>query len=340
MRQPQARRNCKSARLILIPSAVTMPAIMNSSNAPALIRVGVVGVGHLGKEHARIYSQLPGVKLVGVVDHDPRAAEVVARKVKCPVVSDIAELAAQVDAVSVVVPTVGHWEVARIFLDLGKDVFMEKPIAETTAQAEAMVVLAREKGSLLQVGHIERFNPVLSYLEKNLHEPKFIEAHRLSPYPGRGTDVSVVLDLMIHDIDVILSLVKSPLTSLDAVGVSVLSPSEDIANARLKFANGCVANITTSRISPEKLRKIRVFSADSYVSLDYQNQEGQVYWKENGAIRRDKVPVNKDEPLKLELQSFAEAVRHRGEPKVTGEQGKRALDVAVAIVQQIRGAAK
>ncbi len=170
-----------------------------------------------------------------------------------------------------------------------------------------------------------------------MKEPKFIEAHRLSSYPGRGTDVSVVLDLMIHDLDVILHLVGAPLVSFDAVGVSVLSPSEDIANVRLKFANGCVANITTSRISPEKMRKIRVFSGDSYISLDYQNQEGLIYWKEDGAIKRDKVPVTKDEPLKLELASFLDSVRHRSEPKVCGAQGKRALDVAVAIVEQIRG---
>ncbi len=300
------------------------------------IKVGVVGVGHLGKEHARIYSQLPGCQLVGIVDSNPKAAEAIAKKVRSRVFPSIAELAPAVDAVSVVVPTTMHHEVARVFLTAGKDVFIEKPITETTAQAEELVRLAQQKGRLVQVGHIERFNPVLSYLEKNLHVPKFIEAHRLSPYPGRGTDVSVVLDLMIHDLDVILHLVHSPLVSFDAVGVAVLSPSEDIANARLKFANGCVANITTSRISPEKMRKIRVFSADSYISLDYQNQEGEVYWKEAGAIKRDKVPVTKDEPLKLELASFLESVRQRSEPKVSGEQGKRALDVAVAIIEQIR----
>ena len=302
----------------------------------SLIKVGVVGVGHLGKEHARIYSQLSGCELVGVHDVNPKAAEAVAKKTRCRVFQSVQELAAAVDAISVVVPTTAHREVAGAFLEQGKDVFIEKPIAETTAQAEELVRMARDKGVLIQVGHIERFNPVLSFLEKNLHEPKFIEAHRLSPYPGRGTDVSVVLDLMIHDLDVILHLVRSPLASFDAVGVSVLSPSEDIANVRLKFANGCVANVTTSRISPEKMRKIRVFSADSYISLDYQNQEGLVYWKDGGSIKRDKVPVTKDEPLKLELASFVESVRRHSEPKVSGEEGKRALDVAVAIVDQIR----
>ncbi len=300
------------------------------------IKVGVVGVGHLGKEHARIYSQLPGCELVGIVDCNPKIAESVAKKVHCRVFPSSEGLAQCVDAVSVVVPTTLHWEIARIFLEKEKDAFIEKPIAATTIQAEALVRLAQEKKCLLQVGHIERFNPVLSYLEKNLQEPKFIEAHRLSPYPGRGTDVSVVLDLMIHDLDVILHLVHSSLVSFDGIGVAVLSPSEDIANVRMKFANGCVANITTSRISPEKLRKVRIFSANSYISLDYQNQEGQVYWKEDGIIKRDKVPVAKDEPLKLELISFLESVRHRSEPKVSGEQGKRALDIAVAIIQQIR----
>ncbi|MCC7518394.1 MAG: Gfo/Idh/MocA family oxidoreductase [Verrucomicrobiae bacterium] len=303
------------------------------------LRVGVVGVGHLGKEHARIYSRLPGCSLVGVVDADAKAAEAVARKCGCRVFPSAETLAEEVEAASVVVPTVAHHAVAARLLARGRDVFVEKPIAETTAQAEAMIALAREQGALLQVGHIERFNPVLSYLERDLREPKFIEAHRLSPYPGRGTDVSVVLDLMIHDLDVILSLVRAPLVSFDAVGVSVLSASEDIANARLKFADGCVANITTSRISPEKLRKIRVFAADRYISLDYQNQEGKVYWKEGVAIRQEKVPVARDEPLKLELAAFLESVRHRSTPKVSGEQGKRALDVAAAIVRQIRGEA-
>jgi len=300
------------------------------------VRVGVVGVGHLGKEHARIYSQLSSCELVGIYDVNASTATSIAKKVRSKAFSSIEELAHSVEAVSVVVPTVGHRDVAKVFLDLGKDVFIEKPIAETTAQAEELVRLAQEKNCLVQVGHVERFNPVLSYLEKNLQQPKFIEAHRLSPYPGRGTDVSVILDLMIHDLDVILHLVKSPVISFDAVGVPVLSPSEDIANVRLKFQNGCVANITTSRISPEKLRKIRVFSADSYISLDYQNQEGEVYWKEQGAIKRTKVPVTKDEPLKLELSAFIESVVHRSEPKVCGEQGKRALDIAVAIIDQIR----
>jgi predicted dehydrogenase len=306
---------------------------------PSVVKVGVVGVGHLGKEHARIYASLSHLcQLVGIYDSNPSTAAAIARKVGCPTFGSMEQLADAVDAVSVVVPTTFHRDVATLFLQRGKDVFVEKPIAETTAQAAELVHLAQEKEVLLQVGHIERFNPVLSYLENNLKQPKFIEAHRLSPYPGRGTDVSVVLDLMIHDLDVIMHLVNSPLQSFDAVGVAVLSPSEDIANVRLKFENGCVANVTTSRISPEKLRKIRVFSADSYISLDYQNQEGEVYFKEGATIKRSKVPVTKDEPLKLELSSFLDSVCRRAQPRVSGEQGKRALDVAVAIVEQIRNA--
>ncbi len=301
------------------------------------IRVGVIGVGYLGKEHARIYSQLKDCELVGIVDSSAKTAEAIAKKLGCRVFPSLESLSEQVDAVSVVVPTTAHREVARVFLEQGKDVFIEKPIAATTQEAGELVRLAQSKNVLLQVGHIERFNPVLSYLEKNLTNPRFIEAHRLSPYPARGTDVSVVLDLMIHDLDVIFHLVDAPLESFDAVGVSVLSPSEDIANVRLKFSNGCVANITTSRISPEKMRKIRVFSENSYISLDYQAQEGLVYWKEAGTIKREKIPVTKGEPLQLELSSFIESVRHRSEPKVSGHQGKRALDVAVAIVERIRG---
>jgi predicted dehydrogenase len=307
-------------------------------NTGRKIKVGVVGVGHLGQHHARIYSQLPHCELVGIYDLNTAMAEGIAKKVNSKTYPSIESLAEQVEAISVVVPTIAHRDVAKIFLNLGKDVFIEKPIAETTEQAEELVRLAQAKKCLVQVGHVERFNPVLSYLEKNLQSPKFIEAHRLSPYPGRGTDVSVILDLMIHDLDVILHLVKSPIQSFDAVGVPVLSKSEDIANVRLKFENGCVANITTSRISPEKLRKIRVFSGDSYISLDYQNQEGEVFWKEDGTIKRDKVPVTKDEPLKLELSAFIESVQCRSEPKVSGEQGKRALDIAVAIITEIRKA--
>jgi predicted dehydrogenase len=302
-----------------------------------MIKVGVIGVGHLGKEHVRIYSSLPGCELVGIFDIDETVKAKFARKHKVCAFNSIEEMALGVDAVSVVVPTPAHYEVAKAFLESGRHVFVEKPITETTAQAEELVSLAHESKVILQVGHVERFNPVMSYLERQVAEPRFIEAHRLSSYPGRGTDVSVVLDLMIHDLDVVLHLVRSPLVSIDAVGVPVLSASEDIANARLKFANGCVANLTASRISPEKTRKIRVFSSSHYLSLDYQNQEGLIYWKEDQAIKREKVPIEKDEPLKLELAAFVDTVEHRLEPRVSGHAGKQALDVAIQICECIRG---
>ncbi len=301
-----------------------------------MIKVGVIGVGHLGKEHVRIYSALHGCELAGVFDINPDVKEKFARKYKVCAFNSIDEMALGVDAVSVVVPTSAHYQVAGAFLEAGRHVFVEKPITETTSQAEELVRLAHESKLILQVGHVERFNPVMSYLEKQVADPRFIEAHRLSPYPNRGTDVSVVLDLMIHDLDVVLHLVRAPLVSVDAVGVPVLSLTEDIANARLKFANGCVANLTASRISPEKTRKIRVFSSTHYLSLDYQNQEGLIYWKENQAIHREKVPIEKDEPLKLELAAFVHAVEHRLEPRVSGQAGKQALDVAIQICEEIR----
>lgn len=301
-----------------------------------MIKVGVVGVGHLGKEHVRIYSSLPGCELAGVHDIDPDVREKFARKYKVCAFNSLEEMALGVDAVSVVVPTVHHYDVARTFLEAGRHVFVEKPITETTEQAGDLVRLAQDAGLVLQVGHVERFNPVMSYLETQVSDPRFIEAHRLSPYPGRGTDVSVVLDLMIHDLDVVLHLVKSPLVSIDAVGVPVLSATEDIANARLKFANGCVANLTASRISPEKTRKIRVFSPTHYLSLDYQSQEGMIYWKEEAEIKRQKVPIEKEEPLKLELAHFVEASSERAEPRVSGAAGKQALEVAIQICQEIR----
>jgi predicted dehydrogenase len=301
-----------------------------------VIKVGVIGVGHLGREHVRIYSSLPGCELAGIFDIDAGVKEKFARKYRVCAFNSIEEMTLGVDAVSVVVPTSFHHEVARTFLEAGRHVFVEKPITETTSQAEDLVKLADESKLILQVGHVERFNPVMSYLEKQVADPRFIEAHRLSPYPNRGTDVSVVLDLMIHDLDVVLHLVRSPLVSIDAVGVPVLSATEDIANARLKFANGCVANLTASRISPEKTRKIRVFSSSHYLSLDYQNQEGLIYWKEDASIKREKVPIEKDEPLKLELSAFVHAVEHRLEPLVSGQAGMRALDVAIKICSEIR----
>ena len=300
------------------------------------VKAAVIGVGHIGREHARIYSLLENVEFVGVCDIDPAVARRVAQQHRVRSFSNPAELYDLVDCVSVATPTSSHYEVALPFLQRGRSALIEKPITNSVETAQALVEAAHKSGAILQVGHIERFNPVLRSLQPLLTHPRFIEAHRLSPYPGRSTDIGVVLDLMIHDLDVILSLVQSPIVSIDAVGVPVLSVGEDIANARIRFANGCVANITTSRISSDKLRKIRIFQEDTYISLDYQNQAGEIYRKVESRITREKVPVNKEEPLRLELASFVECVRNKDKPVVSGEQGSAALEVAMRITNQIK----
>ncbi len=307
------------------------------------VRVGVVGVGSLGQWHARIYSELPEADLVGVYDLNLARAEEIAARYRTRVFRDMAELAGAVEAASIVVPADKHFEAAAPFLERGVHLLVEKPIAVRTAEAERMVAAAQAAKLILQVGHVERFNPVLAALEEILVRPRFIEAHRLSPYPParrgqppRGTEVSVVLDLMIHDLEVILHLVRSPVREIHAVGVPVLSPSEDIANVRLAFENGCVANVTTSRISPESMRKIRVFQEDTYISLDYQNQAGELYRRSEGRIERSRVPIEKGEPLRKELASFIACVRARSEPLVSGRQAAEALALAVDICRHIR----
>jgi predicted dehydrogenase len=299
------------------------------------VRVGVVGVGHIGREHARIYSQLPDVDFVGLYDLDTQVAEKVAQRHGVKTFHTAQALAEVVDAATVATPTNTHHELAGLFLGLGKHVLVEKPITDNTEQAKALVDLAHQKNLVLQVGHIERFNPALSALEEKLTRPRFIEAHRLSTYPGRSTDIGVVLDLMIHDIDVVLHLVRSPIVHIDSVGTAVLSKGEDIANARIRFENGCVANLTTSRISFEKMRKIRVFQADAYLSLDYFDQSGVIYRKLDAQIVKENIKVEKDEPLKLELSAFVDCVRSRGAPRVDGRQAAVALDIAMRITEQI-----
>ncbi len=307
------------------------------------IRVGVFGVGSLGQVHARIYSELAEARLVGVYDVDAGRAADVARKCGTRAFAAADELAAQIEAASVVVPTDRHFEVGAALLDRGLHLLIEKPITGTTAEAEALVARARERNAILQVGHVERFNPVLDFLEKLGQTPRFIEAHRLAPYPPprdglppRGTEVSVVLDLMIHDLEVILHLVRAGVREIRAVGVPVLSPTEDIANVRLLFENGTVANVTASRISPERLRKIRVFTADRYVSLDYQKQAGEMYWKDERRIQRAALPIEKGEPLANELRSFVRCVATRGQPVVSGAHAAEALKLAVEITRRIR----
>jgi predicted dehydrogenase len=300
-----------------------------------IVKIGVAGVGHMGKEHARIYAESKEAELVGVHDSNPDTAKKIAEKYRTRAFSSLEEMVDSVEAASIVTPTTTHLAIAAPFLKKGKHVLVEKPIAMDTAEARELVNLADQHGAKLAVGHVERFNPILAALEERLGRPRFIEAHRLSPYPGRSTDIGVVMDLMIHDLEIILHLVRSPVTSVDAVGVPVLSKGEDIANARIRFANGCVANLTTSRISPEKLRKIRVFQDDAYLSLDYMKQEGEIYKRLDGKITRDKIPVMKGEPLKNQLEEFLDNVRHGTDPRVGGSHGFEALKLASQICGQM-----
>jgi len=295
------------------------------------IRAGIVGVGSIGKNHARIYSELPGVKFAAVLDTNREAAEAISREHGVPVATTLSEFASMVDAATVSTPTPDHHEIGKFLLHEGKHLLIEKPITETPEQALELVKLAKDRGIVLQVGHVERFNPVLSALEQRLTRPLFIEAHRLSPYPFRSVEIGVVLDLMIHDLEIILHLVRSPVKSIDAVGIPVLSKAEDIANARIRFESGCVANVTASRISPEKMRKIRVFQQDAYLSLDYQKQSGEMFRLVNGMISREAVEIEKDEPLKSELLSFVECSRKGIQPVVSGSQAAAALELAIEI---------
>lgn len=302
------------------------------------VKAGVAGVGAIGQNHARIYAELDHADLVAIYDADAARAQEIAAKYGAQAVGSLPEFAALVEAASVSVPTAYHREVGTQLLDAGVHVMVEKPIADAVDDAKALIDLAHEKQCVLQVGHIERFNPVMAQLEARMTGPRFIESHRLSPFPKRSLDIGVVLDLMIHDLEIILHLVRSPIVSIDAVGVPVLTHREDIANARLRFENGCVANITVSRISPERMRKIRVFQGDSYLSLDYQDQSGWIYRKDGLEIAREEVEVEKDEPLKLELAAFIECAAAGAQPRVSGQQGADALDVALKITRLIEEA--
>lgn len=302
------------------------------------VKVGVIGVGAIGRNHARIYADLESADLVAIYDANPDHARTLAAEFGTEAVDSVEELVARVDAASVATPTVTHREIATKLLSAGKHVLVEKPISDSVDDAKAMIALAAEKGCVLQVGHIERFNPVMSQLESRLNSPKFIECHRLSPFPQRSLDIGVVLDLMIHDLEIVLHLVNSPIAAIDAVGIAVLTRREDIANARIRFENGCVANITASRISPERLRKIRVFQSDAYLSLDYQDQSGWIYRKDGMTIAKEEVEVERDEPLKRELAAFVDCAARGEQPKVSGLQGAAALDVALEITRLIEEA--
>ena len=330
------------------------------------IKVAVLGVGSLGQNHARIYKDLHQkgeIELIGVFDTNHEQAKSIAAKYGTIALNSLEE-AASADALSIVTPTITHHQLAKSLLEKGKHLLIEKPMTDNVNEAADLVNLAKLQDCVLQVGHIERFNPVFNFLQKAVQEPRFIEAHRLSPYPARSMDIGVVLDLMIHDLDIVLTFVSSKVEHVDATGVRVLSPSEDIANARLRFSNGCVANLTASRVSPERMRKIRVFSGGdqpSYISLDYREQKGFHYRlakkeeKESSLLKkllvakdssiisqlggkrvvREPVPIEHKEALKVELESFVKCVKEKQAPIVTGESAKQAIELALEITRQI-----
>ena len=299
------------------------------------VRVGVVGVGRLGSEHARIYAGMKSVSLLGVVDSIEERAEKIGKRYRTESFTRYSSLFGKVEAVSIAVPTDIHYRISKEFLERGIHVLLEKPITQTLSQAKKLILLSERKKVILQVGHIERFNSALQELERHVKNPRFIECHRLSPFQERGTEVGVVLDLMIHDIDIILSLVKSPIRRIEATGVKVLSPYEDIANARVTFANGAVANITSSRVSREKMRKMRVFEKARYTSIDFLHQTISIYRHTAHGITRETPEIKKVEPLKLELKHFINCVLKEYKPLVSGRPAKEALQIALQISRQI-----
>jgi predicted dehydrogenase len=322
------------------------------------ITCGVVGVGSLGQHHARIYAGLPGVDFAGIYEtSDARAAEICER-LKCRRFATIDELGEACDAISVVVPTDLHAAVALPLLRRGCHLLIEKPICASLEEAEEVVATARQYGAIVQVGHVEHFNPVMAFLEKEADHPRYLTAERLAPYQPRGTEVGVVLDLMIHDIGIVLALVKSPIAKIDSVGINVLSKTEDIANARIEFENGCVANLSASRMSLQKSREVRIFQDNAYLSLDFMNQKGHLVRKrdivayglkmkiglvkagDTSSVPVREIPIEKGEPLALELAHFVESVAEAKQPKVGAALGKSALEVAIAITEQIRAAKK
>ena len=300
------------------------------------LRVGVIGVGHLGSRHAEIYAGMPQVRLVAVCDIDAAKAKALAVRLGTKAVEDFRQLLGRVDAVSIAVPTSLHAAIGRVCLEAGVHVLMEKPLCTRLADADALIRTAARRRVTLMVGHVERFNAAIRAALLRLRHPRFIEVHRLSPYPFRGTDVSVVLDVMIHDLDLLLAIVRSPVRRVFALGVPVLSPSEDIANARLEFASGCVANVTASRISDEALRRIRVFQEDRYLSIDSKAQTVELAQRRGRRIERVQLPVTPGQPLQVELAAFVRAVLARRHPPLSTTEARNALALALQIERVIR----
>ena len=302
---------------------------------PNELKVGVIGAGRLGSIHARVYAELPHIKLVGVCDIDVNKAAAVSADQNTKAFEDYKALLPLVDMVSIATPTHTHFEIAKYAILAKKHVLIEKPITDNLKKAKILIKLAHRDKVILQVGHVERFNAAFIATQKLAANPLFIECHRLSPFPNRSLDIGVVFDLMIHDIDIILGLVHSKVRHIDAVGVSVLTPFEDIANVRLNFKNGCTVNLTASRISEEPLRKIRIFLKDTYISLDYQSQEAFAFKKEKTSIVKTLIPIEKEEPIKKEIESFTLCVRNNKRPVVSGIEAYEALKLAQKICDLI-----
>lgn len=300
------------------------------------IRAGVIGVGHLGSHHARIYSGMKDVELAGVCDINLVRAKKIAKKYRTMPYCDYKDMFGKIDCASIAVPTELHYRVAKDCLSNGVSVLIEKPMTKTVVEANGLLSMAKERGLILQVGHIERFNAAVRSLDEIPGKVRFIECHRLGPFKKRALDVGVVLDLMIHDIDIILGLVKSEVISFDAVGVNILTAYEDLANVRMRFKNGTVANLTASRVTKDELRKIRIFKEDCYISLDYIKQEAAIYRKFGSKITSRRINIKKEEPLKKELEAFVFSVQTGERPLVSGEEGRDALKIALEIVECIK----
>lgn len=314
----------------------------------------MVGVGTFGRNHVRVYQQLEreggAVRLVGVVDSDPHRADKVRKEFGCPAFSSIEELlsSAEVEAVSVAVPTLHHLSVARALMEAGIDVLIEKPVTARLAEAEELIALEKKTGRIAQVGQLERFNPAVKATLPLITRPMFFEAHRLSVFTPRSLDVDVVLDLMIHDLDAVISLVNSPVKEIRAAGLPILSNKVDIANARVEFESGCIANFTASRVSTERVRKLRFFQPRQYISIDYDRQDVLVFTVGDGEgvpsanpdIKVAKPQVSPEEPLRAEIRAFLHSVRNRKQPRVTLDDGRRALAMALEILEQIEAHAR
>jgi len=301
------------------------------------LKVGIIGIGHLGTKHLKVYSELSDfVEIVGICDIKTNRTQKLASHYKVPFTDDYKTLTPNADAVNICVPTESHYEISKFFLSNHVHTFIEKPITTTIKQADELIKLAEENNLKLQVGHIERFNSAFQSIVHFKEKPLFIECHRLNHFPNRSLDIGVVMDLMIHDIDIVLGMIQEPIAHIHAIGVNALTSLEDIASVRIVFDGGCVCNLTASRISEDVMRKIRIFKKNAYISLDYIKQEAYIYKKTNNQILKHALPIEKHEPLKKELMHFIECVTENKKPLISGKEAKEALAVALKISQDIK----